>query len=212
MRERPLLNINRWLILLAFSLTGIQIYLGIISPQYATQELYSEVGLGIEGLKHGRLWTFLTYAFFHHPFLWHHLVFNILALLYLGGRISHILSPQKSFTILTLSILGGGVGELLSSFVSSENYPLIGISGGISGLFSTLVTLSPETKFWPLPIRGENILKAYVIGSVILTFIPLSWLPEGIPKVGHGCHLGGILVGVLYTKKLLRIPSLKHLP
>lgn len=218
----PALTFPWWLPLLALILALVQCYTAWGAPGTATQSFYEHVGLTKVGIIEGRLWTLLTHALFHHPLQWSHLILNLLTLIYLTGRLSHILTPQACLKILLYGILAGGLLYLLISLFTESSLPLIGLSGGLFCLLSVLCHLAPHTRFWPLGISGKNLVKALVLTSIFfLLTSPSLQLPFLSPighkiastplgtvfQIGHSCHLGGLIAGWFYALKLLRIPK-----
>lgn len=219
----PVFMIRPWLLLLASALLIIQLLLTFPLEEMTTMAFYYDVGLHHTTFLKGQVWNLITYSLFHHPQAWSHLLCNLFLLIYLAGRISHILGDRPCVKILILGILVSGIFHLiLDPFIRVEPAPLIGISGGVCALFSCLCMLAPDSKFFPLMISGRNLLKASLITTLIIILISpklnlpyLSDLGEllnssilfSLFAIGHVCHLGGMLLGMLYAHMALRIPS-----
>ena len=141
-------------------------------------------------------YTFISYGFLHIGFI--HLLFNLIALYYLGNLFLNFFS-KKQFVIYY--ILGSVFGGIL--FVISYHYfpvfknnqgVLLGASASISALLVGLATHAPNyeinlrfigfVKIWKLTL-------AYIILTIIL-------IPNGNAG-GQIAHLGGAFIGYLLT-------------
>jgi hypothetical protein len=96
-------------------------------------------------------------------------------------------------------------------------------------LLITLVSLSPDSRMWPLMISGKNLGRGIMLSALILFLFTPGLAFPGLSKVGswvardealgaslflisHPCHIGGGLVGLLFTRRLLGKPvSLEEL-
>lgn len=222
----PRLELKAWLLILVGLLVTIQAFF-FFYPEYATQEFYDTIGVTRGSILRGRVWTLLTYSFFHHPFQLSHLIVNALSLFYLSSRISHILGSSKSLQILCWGILSSAVFHvILDPFLRPDAIPLIGISGGVLSLFAVLCTIAPDTVFWPLFVSGRNLFYAILITTIFfIVTAPTLHIPilsqigvvieksalSPIFQVGHACHLGGLLMGWLIAKRMIRVPRMSKI-
>lgn len=185
--------------------------------------IFVQMGLSADGVMHGKLWQFLSYACLHGNGL--HLSLNLLMLWLLGGRVAHILGWSPWLKIVFGGVVLGGVfhvwtGAVLSLMGQEESY-LVGISAGCFALLLTLTTLSPESRMWPVPVSGKNLGMGILLSSLLLVLIqPELGLPglsrmggvmvalggAGVFEVSHACHLGGAIAGWLYARWLLSSP------
>jgi membrane associated rhomboid family serine protease len=96
---------------------------------------------------------------------------------------------------------------------------LVGLSGGCLALLLLAVTLSPQSRMFPLPVSGKSLGLGIMLAAFGLALIdPALGLPGAAAagcwltahgmgawfQVGHACHLGGGLAGWLYGCWLLR--------
>ncbi len=187
------------------------------------EALYQHVALSAEGLAGGKLWTLLSYALFHHPTDWTHLGCNALLLILSGGRVCQIMGGRHTLIVLISGVLVGGVLQTLAALLQQEELHLIGISGGGAALLAAhLTALSGPYGIlhgFPPPlstIKAQHLLAIMVISTVILTLVTLfaspitpagQWLRHSVPalfQISHACHLGGMSVGLLLTRRALR--------
>ncbi|MGJ8725132.1 MAG: rhomboid family intramembrane serine protease [Roseibacillus sp.] len=180
------------------------------------QEWYQVLGLSRGGFfQKGHFWELFTHPLLHGNLT--HWLTNAFFLYYFGGRIHDIFGEREVWRTATWATLGGGLLHLLFQGGS----PLIGASGAGMGLFIALTTVSPESKMFPLPIRARNLRNGIIAGTVLLLLmIPGLGIPvfgnlgeaiamrggESLFQIGHACHLGGAIVGVLAMRKYFRKP------
>jgi membrane associated rhomboid family serine protease len=185
--------------------------------------LYDRFGLSREGVfENGHLWQLFSYAFLHGSFI--HWASNAFFIYYFGGRLHDILGERAVWRVAFWSLLTGGVFHL--AFQGAN--PLVGASGVGLGLFVALTTISPESRMFPLPLRARNLRNGVLLSSLIfLVTLPslqiplLAELGEILSKqgfaplflIGHACHLGGGLSGIVamrrYTQKPITLAELK---
>ena len=186
---------------------------------------YESVGLSRPGALAGKGWQFLTYLFFHGS--WEHVLLNCMVIYLIGGRVLHILGARAFTRIFLGGALGGGLLHVLlfpsyplGEGITPPHLPLVGASGGMMALLMALVSLSPDSRMWPLMVSGRNLGRGLMLSSLVLFLltpglkIPVleaagQWLARNgemgpLFRVSHICHFGGGLVGMLYAHRLLR--------
>jgi membrane associated rhomboid family serine protease len=151
-----------------------------------------------ESLTDGRWWTLLTSAFSHNMLL--HIFINMFVLRGFGTIMS-IEMGVKKFVIFYL--LAGISGAFTHSFVSNfwmhqPELPALGASGAIAGIILYFSLVFPDEKILLLgiiPVRA-------MWGAVILVGVDVWGLLEqtrgGGTLIGHGAHLGGAAIGILW--------------
>ena len=189
---------------------------------------YGVFGLSRPGMLEGKGWQILTYSFFHGS--WLHLIMNTVVIYAIGGRVAWILGARRSAGIYIAGIVGGGFLHILlfpakplgASMIPSY-LPLVGASGGMMALLMALVSLSPDSRMWPLMVSGKNLGWGIMLSALILFLLtpglgfPIlatagNWvvraeaLGAGLFLISHPCHIGGGLVGVLSVRQLLGKP------
>lgn len=183
----------------------------------AKVEWYPAMGLSREGFfEKSQFWQLLSHPFLHGNLT--HWFTNAFFLYYFGGRIHDIFGEREVWRTALWATLAGGLLHLLFQGGS----PLVGASGAGMGLFIALTTVSPESKMFPLPVRACNLRNGVILGTIILLLmIPSLGVPifgrmgeilverfDGAPlfQIGHACHLGGALAGMLAMRKYFRKP------
>jgi len=148
-------------------------------------------------------WTLITYAFGHDwRGVWH-IIGNMLALYWFGKLLIEYLGNDKLIAVYVLGGLAGGIVYLLMFnlvpfFVGrSEFEGLIGASAAVFAVMMAIVTLIPDYTFFLLflgPVKIKYIALFYIVVSFIGTV--------GENDGGNIAHLGGLLIGFIYTKQL----------
>jgi membrane associated rhomboid family serine protease len=150
-----------------------------------------------------RPWTLLTYAFAHSITDIFHILFNMLALYWFGKLFIEYLGSDKLVALYLLGAIAGGVIYLLMFntipfFVSrSEFSGMVGASAAVYAVMVATATLLPDYTFFLLffgPVR---------IKYIVLVYIVISFIGSVGPNAGGNlAHLGGALMGFVYTKQL----------
>jgi len=148
-------------------------------------------------------WTLITYAFGHDwQGIWH-IIGNMLALYWFGKLFIEYLGNDKLIAIYILGALAGGVVYLLMFnlvpfFVARAGFEgLIGASAAVFAVMMAIVTLIPDYTFFLL-FLGPVKIKYIALFYIVVSFIGSVGANDG----GNLAHLGGLLMGFIYTKQL----------
>jgi membrane associated rhomboid family serine protease len=148
-------------------------------------------------------WTIITYSFVHDLSGIFHILFNMLAFYWFGKLFVEYLGSDKLIAVYVLGALAGGVLYLLVynfvpfyiSRIPSEG--MVGASAAVFAVMVAVATLLPDYTFFLLffgPVR---------IKYIALIYIVISFLGSvGGNAGGNIAHLGGALMGFIYTKQL----------
>ena len=119
-----------------------------------------------------------------------HLLFNCIAIIFLGRPIEQIFGKYK----LLLIFLVAGLFGSLSSFIFSEHMS-IGASGGVFGFFGVHMYLYLKNTKTYLKVFGKDIFQLLII-NIFIGF--------AVPNIDFWAHFGGIFGGFLasYTVSL----------
>lgn len=144
-----------------------------------------------------RPWTMLTYMVTQVEFF--HLLFNMLALLWMGSLLLTRISPRQ----LMVLYLGGGLCGALFFLFSSLLFHfgsfqwLIGASASVLAIMTATGLLMGDERLH-LFFIGDIKLKWIVLGMLILAFVS-----SGRGSAGWGmAHLGGVLFGAAWCMAL----------
>jgi membrane associated rhomboid family serine protease len=145
-------------------------------------------------------WSIISYAFLHSGFF--HLLFNMI-ILHFGGQIFMTYFSGKR--LINYYILGAIFGALVyalsynlfPAFAAVGQSYLIGASAAVMAVFIGIATKVPNTT-----------VRLFLLGNLKLWWIAAFFVVMDIVQLpfgnagGHLAHLGGALIGYLYTKQL----------
>lgn len=141
-------------------------------------------------------WTLFTYMFVHEGFI--HLLFNLVVLYWFGSIFSIFLNDKKLLPIYIYGGLAGGLTYLLFANLLPMGGMLLGASAGIMAIVFAVTTLNPD-----------YVVRLMFIGDVRLKYIALALIVFDLAGIafmnntgGHLAHLGGGLMGFIFTKQL----------
>jgi membrane associated rhomboid family serine protease len=152
-----------------------------------------------------RPWTILSYAFVHSLDGWNgvrHILFNMLALYWFGRLFVEYLGSDKLIAVYVLGALFGALLYLLAFntipfYVQGPPAILVGASAAVIAIVVAIATLLPDYTFFIFligPVRIKYIAAVIVVISYLGTI--------GDNAGGELSHLGGALIGFIYTKQL----------
>ena len=202
---------------IALVLVAIQAAVTLAGGHDGIPAMFGDLGLSRSGVSSGKVWQLVTYGFLHGGFL--HVGLNALCILMLGARVEHVLGRAQVWKTMIAGVLGGGIAHLLLSGEGEGEAILVGASGGCVALLILMMTLSPDSRMWPIPVSARNLGIGVMAAELLLALmnpqpgIPVfSYLGEilaaqglgGWFQVSHACHFGGGLGGFLLGAWLLR--------
>jgi membrane associated rhomboid family serine protease len=165
-----------------FYLVGVAQGSGISSPDGS---FYRKLWLYGPWVADGEWWRLVTSAFLHASLL--HIIFNMLALWWIGGPIEAAIGRWRFLAIYAVSGLAGSAGALLAKPESVT----VGASGAIFGLLGAMLVIQWQQ-------TGS-------IGGPALTLILVNLaITFAVPNISYGGHIGGLVGGVLGTLGLTR--------
>ncbi|AOW19979.1 rhomboid family protein [Urechidicola croceus] len=136
-------------------------------------------------------WTLLTYGFFHGNFI--HLFFNLVFLYYIGNLFLSFFTKKQFLNYFILGILAGGIAYLLIK-------PMGVLVGASAGIMAVLIGLATKIPNYELRLNLIGGVKLWVI-ALIYILISFAGM-DGENSGGNIAHLGGALIGFIYTKQL----------
>ncbi|AUP78352.1 rhomboid family protein [Flavivirga eckloniae] len=152
-------------------------------------------------------WAIITYAFLHYD-IWH-LFFNMLWLYFIGRIFLNLFNPKMALNIYFLGGIAGGLLYMLCYALFPDalgtNSRLLGASGAVRALLIFLCAYMPnkELRVFTFNLKLWYVGVAIVILDVIGVFSGIK-NPTGGNSGGYLAHLGGVLLGYLYAKQLLK--------
>jgi membrane associated rhomboid family serine protease len=176
-----------------------------LSPMTVSQEfLIQNFLVSWDALLEGRFWVLLTSVFSHLHFF--HFMINMLVLRSFGPVILYAFGKRVfiSFYLLAGIFSSFSHAALSMLLMHDPSLPALGASGAIAGLILLFSLLFPNEKilfFGIIPVRA-------IWGAVLFIGLDVWGLIAqskggGLP-IGHGAHLGGAFVGILFFLSLRR--------
>jgi membrane associated rhomboid family serine protease len=148
-------------------------------------------------------WTIITYSFAHDLSGIFHILFNMLAFYWFGKLFVEYLGSDKLIAVYVLGAIAGGVFYLIiyntiPFYISRvPDGGMVGASAAVFAVLVAIATLLPDYTFFLLffgPVKIKYIAFAYIV---------ISWLGSvGGNAGGNVAHLGGAVMGYIYTKQL----------
>lgn len=147
-------------------------------------------------------WSIITYGFLHAG-VWH-ILSNMLILYFAGIYFLNYFSPKRLLNYYFLGIIIGGLFFMLSynlfpAFAGTGSTYLIGASAGVMAILIGIASHIPNMR-----------VRLLLLGSVKFWWIAVFLLVVDIVQIpisnagGHIAHLGGALLGYVYTNQLQR--------
>jgi membrane associated rhomboid family serine protease len=151
-----------------------------------------------EHLAAGRIWVLITSVFSH--LLLFHLLINMIVLLNFGPLLERAMG---SGPFLVFYLVAGIVGSLAHAITSGfliglPAQPALGASSALAGVLLFFSLCFPKARvllFFIIPLPA--IVAALAFVAIDIWGLVMQVGGEGMP-IGHGAHLGGALVGVIW--------------
>jgi membrane associated rhomboid family serine protease len=149
-------------------------------------------------LADGRVWVLVSSVFSH--FLLLHLLINMVVLVSFGTPLARLLGWGR---FLLFYLVAGAVGSLAHALTSAfligaPARPALGASSAVAGVLLLFSLAFPRAKvllFFLIPLPA--IVAALAFVAIDIWGLVAQIEGAGLP-IGHGAHLGGALVGLLY--------------
>ncbi len=167
------------------------------------------LGLSVLALEAGRVWTLLSHAFLHSTEFPVHVIFNVLALFFLGRELLPMLGTKRFLGIFAAATIVGGLAWCGAHWTGEPKAIHLGASAAVYAFFTVFACFFPNQQipfllFFVFPVTLKPKLVAYALFalsllSLIAYEIPGEALPLGM-VISSSAHLGGMLVGFLYYR------------
>lgn len=149
-------------------------------------------------LAAGRFWTLITAVFSHNVLL--HLFVNMIVLVSFGPALERIMGRGR---FLLFYLVAGAIGSLAHAVVSSvligsPAQAALGASSALAGVLLLFSLAYPKARvlfFFVIPVPA--IIAALLFIGIDVWGLMTQIEGGGLP-IGHGAHLGGALIGILY--------------
>jgi membrane associated rhomboid family serine protease len=139
-------------------------------------------------------WKLLTYGFAHDGRSIMHLLFNMLALFFLGRAVEMKLGSEEFLKFYLFAIVFSGFGWLLFNLIRGVPSSAVGASGAVSAVIGLFIFCFPKQKvllYFAIPIP------AWVLGVLIIVIDFFSAI-NSQSRVAGEAHLAGFGFAALY--------------
>jgi membrane associated rhomboid family serine protease len=145
-------------------------------------------------------WQFLSYGFTHSPLSFQHILFNMLALWFLGQDIEYTYGRKEFLRLyLVLLVLGGLAWALVNKLQGRSEEMVYGASGAVAGIVVLYALNFPRRTlllFFVLPVP------AWLCGVLLVAGDILGALGKaGESHVAYTIHLAGAAFAFLYYRQ-----------
>ena len=197
-----------WLMCAMIAGFVLQLVLGSPWMQGSAGRFDDMFGLSPTGLRAGRVWTLLTHAFLHSTTFIVHVIFNVLALYFLGRELLPMMGTRRFLGLfVTATTIGGAAWAATHWGVAGEVH--LGATAAVEALFIVFACFFPNQQIpfllfflFPVTLKPKHVAYA-LAGSALIGFfcyeLPGNTLPFGM-ELASSAHLGGMLVGFLYYR------------
>lgn len=178
----------------------------------APEVLRGNFFLSAESMAQWKIWTLVTYGFFHDGIL--HLLVNMLGIFFIGRALEPILGPRKLCVLYLLATIAGGMLWLIvnpEALATGRPYipHLLGASAAAMGLLAYFCAQRPNETitlllFFVIPcnLKPKWVLWGF-LGMSVWGLLSMEIFADRTMRsdgVAHSAHLGGLLAGLIYYK------------
>jgi len=154
----------------------------------------------------------VTYQFMHASLL--HLLLNCWAIYIFGTELELLLGGRRYLALMFSSGIVGGVFQVLTAMLWPALFggQVVGASACAFGLVAAFAMMFPEREltmliFFVIPVRLRA--KTLLIGSAVLAVMGIVFSESVFGgNVANAAHLGGMAMGWLFVKKIMKHPAL----
>lgn len=191
----------RVLILANLAVFGLQVFLLLLPQQWGTDRFLRDYFAlwPNKVIEHFYLWQLITCSFLHDTETIFHLMFNLLALYFLGHMVERHYGTRKFIVFYLACAVFASLCYTVVHFIlqTRVNYCL-GSSGAVLGVLALAACLYPHNIIYfqfLFPVRMRTIVWI-IVGINVYMALPI----HAAPGVAVSAHLGGILFGYLYYR------------
>ena len=145
-------------------------------------------GLSAEGINHGFVWQFITYAFLHATPM--HILFNLIAVFFFAPRLEFRMSSRVFALFYVVAAVVGGLFFYAIAIAGGGERLVVGASGAVYGILALWALWWPDeiVLFWGIfPMKMK---------WLILILLGVGVLSSADGGVAFEAHLGGCVAGV----------------
>lgn len=155
-------------------------------PAFAERNLV----FSLSNLEKGRVWTLLVALFVHGNVL--HLFGNMIFLYVFGSTLEKTVGPRK---LLAIFFIGGFISFILSPAFLPRGTGMLGASAAIFALAGCVMLVRPLKFSWLFLAPQGLVAILYFLYNVVVVY-EKSRIPGYDPQVAYIAHVIGFLMGV----------------
>lgn len=181
---------------LIFIVIMIVVYIitGILSMNFVNIDPSVIRDLGSDSwfyIKRGQIWRFITPAFFH--FNIRHLLGNLYGMIVYATQVETLMGTGNFIILFFLSTISATIFSNLGYLFNVNG---AGASGPIYGIIGALLILA-----WKIKDKiGIGYLAGFIFYMIFMIYGSINDAVFGSSAVNHWAHIGGFIVGLLFTK------------
>lgn len=186
-------------------LAGVFIVQCVLERAFNYTDYFHYAALSGNGVRHGYVWTLLSYAFLHGNTT--HLLVNGLGLFFLGRSLESSIGDRRLLQLTLFSAVVAGLFWLGVNF--SRPGQVVGASGIVMAYLMVFACIQPHRQvtffiLFILPVRLKPFWMVAILASIDLVGFFWKELPGGPSGwIAHSAHLGGLAGGWLFYQLFL---------
>jgi len=144
-------------------------------------------------------WRFVSSAFLHDPSSVYHVLFNSIAMLFIGRLVEQLYGRLVLLGVFLITAIAGGVLWWAVSTVGPTlpgilpNTISLGASGGIAGLIGLLLMLG-RVQGKNVPVGITHTVRNYAVTVIVLNVV-LTFVFGPSLDINNYAHVGGLIAG-----------------
>lgn len=177
---------------------NVGIYAIVWLAPAAGELIYGLGAMQSQAVMHGQVWRLITAQYLHAgP---GHLLFNMIALHFLGRPLEGLWSVRRFFGVYTIC---GVAGNVFYAILGSQGFidpvmPAVGASGSIYGLLGIVAVMFPTATIYIYFLFPVKIRTAAIVLGLIAFFTIQT---RGGNYGGEACHLAGLVFGIWWAAR-----------
>ena len=168
---------------------------GALPNQTISPQIGCLAGVGVDW------WRFVSSAFLHDPTSVYHVLFNSIAMLFIGRLVEQLYGRLVLVGTFLITAIAGGLfwfavstlGPTLPGIVPGTLS--IGASGGIAGLIGLLLMVG-RVQGKNVPVGITHTVRNYAVTVIVLNVV-LTFVFGPSLDINNYAHIGGLLFGAL---------------
>lgn len=146
-------------------------------------------------------WRFVSSAFIHDPTSVYHVLFNSIAMLFIGRLVEQLYGRLVLLGVFLITAIAGGLFWVAASTLAPALPDImpasisLGASGGIAGLIGLLLMLG-RVQGKNVPVGITHTVRNYAVTVIVLNVV-LTFVFGASVDINNYAHIGGLICGAL---------------